>query len=107
MGVFPLTRPSPGNNQFQLTSPRFIYCVAVYLSLASYVIYLSLHKVQILRTAERKFEEAVIEYLFTVYLFPLIIVPITWYEARKIAEVLNSWTDFEVRSNILSSSNEN
>ncbi|XP_013162470.1 PREDICTED: gustatory and odorant receptor 24, partial [Papilio xuthus] len=67
-----------------------------YLLLISYILYLSLHKVQILRTAEGKFEEAVIEYLFTVYLFPMIVVPIMWYETRKIAGVLNGWVDFEV-----------
>ncbi|XP_059051665.1 gustatory and odorant receptor 24 [Achroia grisella] len=98
MGVLPLTRPKPAVNQFQIASPSMLYSAIVYVSLVSYVLYLSLHKVQILRTtgAEGKFEEAVIEYLFTVYLFPMITVPILWYETRKIAAVLNSWVQFEV-----------
>ncbi|XP_052754000.1 gustatory and odorant receptor 24 isoform X2 [Galleria mellonella] len=98
IGVLPITRPKPAVNQFQIASPSMVYSVVLYVSLVSYVLYLSLHKVQILRTtgAEGKFEEAVIEYLFTVYLFPMIAVPILWYETRKIAAVLNSWVEFEI-----------
>lgn len=96
MGVLPITRPTAGINEFQVASPSMLYSFILYCSLISYVLYLSLHKVQILRTAEGKFEEAVIEYLFTVYLFPMITVPVLWYETRKIAEVLNGWVDFEV-----------
>lgn len=96
MGVLPLSRPSPGMNKFTITSISMIYSVILYFLLISYILYLSLDKVQILRTAEGKFEEAVIEYLFTVYLFPIIVVPIMWYETRKIAGVLNGWVDFEV-----------
>lgn len=95
MGVLPITRPRPGVNQFQTTSPSMIYSFLVYCALISYVLYLTLHKVQIQRTAEGKFEEAVIEYLFTVYLFPMIAIPLLWYETRKIAEVLNGWVGFE------------
>ncbi|XP_014364238.2 gustatory and odorant receptor 24 [Papilio machaon] len=102
MGVLPLTRKSPGLNQFKLTSISMVYSAILYLLLISYILYLSLHKVQILRTAEGKFEEAVIEYLFTVYLFPMIVVPIMWYETRKIAGVLNGWVDFEVNYKKLS-----
>ncbi|KAJ2947628.1 hypothetical protein O0L34_g17429 [Tuta absoluta] len=96
MGVLPLTKPQPGVNKFQLASPAMLYSVVMFFSIASYVLYMSLHKVQILRSAEGKFEEAVIEYLFTVYLFPMAIVPIMWYETRKIVTVLNGWVDFEV-----------
>lgn len=98
MGVLPITRPKPGLNEFRIASPSMLYSALCYFSLISYVLYLSLHKVQILRTAEGKFEEAVIEYLFTVYLFPMIAVPILWYETRKIAGVLNAWVEFEVIS---------
>jgi gustatory receptor len=97
MGVLPLTRSSPGKNDFQIVSPSMVYSMIVYFSMVAYVLYLSLHKVQILRTAEGKFEEAVIEYLFTVYLFPMLAVPLLWYETRKIAGVLNEWVNFEVR----------
>ncbi|CAH2232250.1 jg23339 [Pararge aegeria aegeria] len=95
LGVLPLSRPSPGVNQFQITSPPMLYSFACYICLIGYVLYLSLHKVQILRAAEGKFEEAVIEYLFTVYLFPMLLVPIMWYETRKIAGILNGWVEFE------------
>ncbi|XP_034835820.1 gustatory and odorant receptor 24 [Maniola hyperantus] len=96
LGVLPISRPSPGVNQFQIASPSMLYSFACYVCLIGYVLYLSLHKVQILRTAEGKFEEAVIEYLFTVYLFPMLLVPIMWYETRKIADILNGWVEFEV-----------
>ncbi|CAH0731864.1 unnamed protein product, partial [Brenthis ino] len=96
MGVLPLTRPSPGLNQFQIASPSMLYSIICYVCLIGYILYLSLNKVQILRTAEGKFEEAVIEYLFTVYLFPMMVVPILWYETPKIAGILNGWVDFEI-----------
>ncbi|CAG9793275.1 unnamed protein product [Diatraea saccharalis] len=95
MGVLPLTRTSPGNNEFQLVSPPMVYSVIVYFSLVAYIMYLSLIKGQIMRTSEGKFEEAVIEYLFTIYLFPMLAVPILWYETGKIAGVLNEWVKFE------------
>lgn len=95
MGVLPLTRVA-GLNEFQVASPSMLYSAAIYFSMVGYVLYLSLHKVQILRTAEGKFEEAVIEYLFTVYLFPMLVVPLLWYETGKIANVLNDWVYFEV-----------
>lgn len=96
MGVLPLTRPQPGTNLFHITSPSMLYSALMFAFLVGYVLYLSLHKVQILRTSEGKFEEAVIEYLFTVYLFPMTVIPIMWYETPKIAGVLNEWVEFEV-----------
>lgn len=53
-------------------------------------------RIAIVRTLEGRFEEAVIAYLFIVNLLPIIIVPLMWYESRKIANWLNSWADFEV-----------
>ncbi|KOB69745.1 Gustatory receptor [Operophtera brumata] len=97
MGVLPLTRPQPGINQFHIASTSMLYSLAMFVFLVGYVLYLSLHKVQILKTtSEGKFEEAVIEYLFTVYLFPMTVIPIIWYETRKIAGVLNGWVEFEI-----------
>lgn len=96
MGVLPLTRPQPGVNQFHIASTSMLYSAGAFAFLICYVLYLSLNKVQILKTSEGKFEEAVIEYLFTVYLFPLTLIPIMWYETRKIAGVLNEWVEFEV-----------
>ncbi|CAF4920435.1 unnamed protein product [Pieris macdunnoughi] len=102
MGVLPITRSSTHKNQFNIASPSMLYSVILYLCLIGYVLYLSLHKVQILRTAEGKFEEAVIEYLFTVYLFPMLAIPIMWYETGKIAELLNGWLAFELAYKTLS-----
>ncbi|XP_045517392.1 gustatory and odorant receptor 24 [Pieris brassicae] len=102
MGVLPITRSSTDKNQFNIASPSMLYSVFLYLCLIGYVLYLSLNKVQILRTAEGKFEEAVIEYLFTVYLFPMLAIPIMWYETRKIAEILNGWLAFEMAYKTLS-----
>ncbi|XP_041983185.1 gustatory and odorant receptor 24 [Aricia agestis] len=102
MGILPLTRPSPGLNEFVIASPSMLYSLFCYGLLIGYLLYLSLHKVQILRTAEGKFEEAVIEYLFTVYLFPMMTVPIMWYETRKIAGILNGWVEFEIAYKTLS-----
>lgn len=96
LGALPLTKPTAGVNKFKFASPAMLYSTVVLFSLATHVLYLSLHKVQILRTAEGKFEEAVIEYLFTVYLFPLLIIPVMWYETRKISGILNEWFEFEV-----------
>lgn len=97
MGVLPLTKSSTSLNQFSFISAAMLYSVIVFSSLVSYLLYLSFYKVQILRTADGKFEEAVIEYLFTVYLFPMTTIPIMWFETHKIADVLNSWIDFEVK----------
>ncbi|XP_038207281.1 gustatory and odorant receptor 24 [Zerene cesonia] len=102
MGILPLTRPTAGLNQFQIASPSMLYSMVIYICLVGYVLYLSLNKVQILRTAEGKFEEAVIEYLFTVYLFPMLVIPIMWYETRKIADILNGWVTFELAYKALS-----
>lgn len=96
MGVLPLMKPAASINQFSFLSAAMLYSVIVFSSLVSYVLYLSLYRVHILRTTDGKFEEAVIEYLFTVYLFPITTIPIMWSETHKIAGVLNSWIDFEV-----------
>lgn len=55
-------------------------------------------RIAVVSILEVRFEEAVIAYLFIVNLLPIIIVPLMWYEARKIAAFLNSWADFEVRN---------
>lgn len=97
MGILPLTQSSGTLHQFSFMSAAMLYSVILFSSLVGYVIYLSLYKVQILRSTDGKFEETVIEYLFTVYLFPMTAIPIMWCEAHKIAGVLNSWIDFEVK----------
>lgn len=45
--------------------------------------------------AEGRFEEAVIDYLFTVYLLPIVINPLSLYEAKKQANVLSQMVAFE------------
>ncbi len=45
---------------------------------------------------EGRFEEAVVAYLFIVNILPVIIIPLLWYESKKVVEVINNWTDFEV-----------
>ncbi|KAL4702707.1 hypothetical protein ACJJTC_011572 [Scirpophaga incertulas] len=95
MGALPLMKHANMKNYYNISSPIMVYSAIVYCSLLAYILYMSLNKVQIMRTAEGKFEEAVIEYLFTVYLFPIMVVPLMWYETRKIAGVLNEWLNFE------------
>lgn len=51
---------------------------------------------QIIKSLEGRFEEAVIAYLFVVNILPVVIIPLMWLESRKIARVLDNWTDFEV-----------
>jgi len=43
------------------------------------------------RSLSGPFEEAVIAYLFLVNILPIMIIPILWYEARKIAKLFNDW----------------
>lgn len=50
---------------------------------------------QIVRTLEGRFEEAVIAYLFIVNILPVLIIPLMWYETRKVSNLLNQWVDFE------------
>lgn len=51
---------------------------------------------KIIKSLEGRFEEAVIAYLFVVNILPIVIIPLMWFESRKIARVLDNWTDFEV-----------
>ncbi|KAB0798704.1 hypothetical protein PPYR_09697 [Photinus pyralis] len=83
------------NNHFTVRLLSMIYCVIFYLLILAYVGYIKWDRVEINKSAEGKFEEAVIDYLFTVYLFPVVLVPISWYESRKIANVFNEWSKFE------------
>lgn len=55
-----------------------------------------IHRINIVRTLEGRFEEAVIAYLFIVNISPIIIIPMMWYETRKVVVILNNWTDFEI-----------
>ncbi|KAJ8950099.1 hypothetical protein NQ318_017824 [Aromia moschata] len=92
LGLFPI-----GNvgNIFQVTTRWMIYSVAIYLGILGYIGYIRWDKIEMVRSAEGRFEEAVIDYLFTVYLVPIVINPIAWYEAKRQASVLTSMVAFE------------
>lgn len=64
--------------------------------LQTYVVFVVIKRIAIVRNLEGRFEEAVIAYLFIVNLLPVIIVPMMWYEATKVVVVWNHWSDFEV-----------
>lgn len=66
-----------------------------------YSSYILTDRIDSIGDLEGKFVEAVIGYLFIVNLLPLIIVVIMWYESPKIAEILNSWAEFEVFATII------
>lgn len=61
-----------------------------------FVAYVAKNRISIVSSLSGPFEEAVIAYLFLVNILPLILVPILWWEARKIAKLWNDWDDFEV-----------
>ncbi|KAF5281537.1 hypothetical protein FQA39_LY05072 [Lamprigera yunnana] len=94
MGVLPL-HPISETKQFKIAPILMIYSIILYIAMLSYVGYVKWDKVEIVRSTEEKFEEAVIDYLFSVYLFPVVLVPITWYECIKMASVFNDWHNFE------------
>lgn len=54
------------------------------------------NRIAIVTSLSGPFEEAVIAYLFLVNILPLILIPILWWESRKIAKLWNDWDDFEV-----------
>ncbi|KXJ74510.1 hypothetical protein RP20_CCG013518 [Aedes albopictus] len=95
LGVFPFSRPSPGVTLFACASPAMAYCGVFFMTLMSYVIYITILRIDIVRTLEGRFEEAVIAYLFIVNILPVLIIPLMWYETRKVSSLLNQWVDFE------------
>ncbi|KFB40736.1 AGAP001915-PA-like protein [Anopheles sinensis] len=96
LGVFPYTRLRGGETEFILASPAMAYCVAFFLLLTIYIVFIALNRIEIVRTLEGRFEESVIAYLFIVNILPILIIPLMWYETRKVASVVNGWVDFEV-----------
>ncbi|XP_062554374.1 gustatory and odorant receptor 24 [Armigeres subalbatus] len=95
LGVFPFSRPSPGVTKFACASPVMAYCSIFFMTLLAYVIYITILRIQIVRTLEGRFEEAVIAYLFIINILPVMIIPLMWYETRKVSSLLNQWEDFE------------
>lgn len=56
-----------------------------------------MNRIKIVQSLEGRFEESVIAYLFLVNILPICIIPMIWIETKKVAQVLNDWTDFEVK----------
>uniref|UniRef100_A0A336LIB2 Gustatory receptor n=1 Tax=Culicoides sonorensis TaxID=179676 RepID=A0A336LIB2_CULSO len=93
-GIFPF-QINNGIATFSFFSPNFLYSIMFFLVIMAGIVYVLLHRIKIIQTLEGKFEEAVIAYLFIVNILPVIIIPLMWYECHKVANVLNSWTEFE------------
>ncbi|XP_064548949.1 gustatory and odorant receptor 63a [Drosophila montana] len=96
IGVLPIVRRGPSRAKFALNSAPFVYSVVFFVLLAFYVGYVANNRIHIVRSLSGPFEEAVIAYLFLVNILPIIIIPILWLEAKKIALLFNDWDDFEV-----------
>ncbi|XP_067612660.1 gustatory and odorant receptor 63a isoform X1 [Eurosta solidaginis] len=96
IGVLPITRREPGKAKFLLISIPFGYSLVFFGILATYVTYVAKNRISIVKRLSGPFEEAVIAYLFLVNILPLVLVPILWLEARKIARLWNDWDDFEI-----------
>ncbi|VEN48414.1 unnamed protein product, partial [Callosobruchus maculatus] len=92
IGIFPITQRGP---TFIVTPKLMIYSVVLFILICGYVGYIKWDKVEMVRSAEGRFEEAVIDYLFSIYLVPIVINILSWYEARKHARVLTSIMAFE------------
>ncbi|XP_057671774.1 gustatory and odorant receptor 24 [Diorhabda carinulata] len=92
VGIFPIT---DDELVFQVTIGSIIYSVCIFFIILGYVGYIQWDKLEMVRSAEGKFEEAVIDYLFTLYLIPIITSPIAWSESKKLARVLTNLMAFE------------
>ncbi|XP_053955531.1 gustatory and odorant receptor 63a [Anastrepha ludens] len=96
IGVLPITRRAAGKAKFRLNSIAFGYSLVFFVLLAIYVFYVAKNRIKIVTSLSGPFEEAVIAYLFLVNILPLLMVPILWWEARKIAKLWNDWDEFEI-----------
>lgn len=118
LGVFPFTRKEPGEAKFKLMSGSMAYSMMVFtflivsismriglqrsnnnifiFMLQTYVVFIAINRINIVRSLEGRFEEAVIAYLFLVNILPVCIIPLIWMETGKFAVVLNDWTEFEI-----------
>ncbi|XP_055696310.1 gustatory and odorant receptor 24 [Lutzomyia longipalpis] len=96
MGALPISKPRGGESEFKLTSIPMIYSFIVLVALMTYVVFVVIKRIALVRNLEGRFEEAVIAYLFLVNLLPVVIVPMMWYESSKVVGVWNRWSDFEL-----------
>lgn len=69
----------------------------IYLQFQTYVFFIARNRIEIIQSLEGRFEESVIAYLFLLNTLPILIIPMTWIETRKFTDVLNNWTEFEVK----------
>ncbi|KAL1491024.1 hypothetical protein ABEB36_011683 [Hypothenemus hampei] len=92
LGMLPLSRQGP---VFDVTVKWIIYSVLVLSGVAGFLGYLKYFKINVTESGEGRFEEAVIDYLFTIYLVPIVMNVIALYEARKQANVLTQMIAFE------------
>ncbi|KAL9904783.1 gustatory receptor 63a isoform 1-T2 [Glossina fuscipes fuscipes] len=96
IGVLPMTRPGPGNAKFTIGSLAFVYSILTFTLLTLYVVYVANNRIRIVTSLSGPFEEAVIAYLFLVNILPIFLIPLLWWETRKICVLLNDWDDFEI-----------
>lgn len=92
IGIFPVYNT---RQTFQVSKSCLVYSMGIFFLVFGYIIYIRYSKLDAVKTAEGRFEEAVIDYLFSVYLLPIIINVISWYEARKQSRVLTKIIAFE------------
>lgn len=93
VGIFPIKTIEPG--VFKVAPELLGYSAVVCLVTLGYIGFIEWDNVEVVRSQEGRFEEAVIDYLFTVYLLPIIITPLMLYESRKLASVVSDWVFFE------------
>lgn len=91
-GIYPLNLIGP---HFAVTLQWLIGSIFIYVLIAAFIIYIQWDNVKLVRSAEGRFEEAVIDYLFTVYLIPIILNPLVWYQAKRHSAVLEQIYTFE------------
>nr|AFH96945.1 gustatory receptor 2 [Chrysomya megacephala] len=96
IGAFPMKRSGAGKAKFIFGSIIFAYSVAFFTFLTIYVAYVANNRIIIVTSLSGPFEEAVIAYLFLVNILPIFLIPIMWWETRKICSLINDWDDFEI-----------
>lgn len=93
LGIFPIANISKGI--YRLTPALMAYSVFLFALIFGFIGYIKWDKVDFVQSAEGRFEEVVIEYLFTVYLVPIVLMPLSWLECRRLGMVLMDWGKFE------------
>lgn len=92
LGIFPIEN---SGDVCLVTRNLLAYSIVLFIFILSYITYMKYNKLDEVTTVEGRFEEAVIDYLFELYLLPIFINVITWFEVKKQARVLNEIKAFE------------